>query len=118
MSLSSRQGGRNGGAIGNGVWYTRLGETLQTQQAGVALATGGAIGGRVIAAMRQGIINAELKPSLNDLRLAQVDEWRVNTHPLATLDRRFRRQVGHGFKGANIFRAAIGITAVIERIHP
>src|ERR1039458_6516361 len=92
-------------------------ESLAAQQAGVALPAWPALGVRVVATVRHAEIQAELAPQLHDLRLRQADQRRVNPDAQAAFDAGLGRQIGQALEGFDVFRTAIRITGVVQRIH-
>src|SRR5262245_6161616 len=72
-----------------GVNGARLREAPGAQHAAVAVPAGTAVWRRIVAAVRQAIVESKGQASSDDLRLAELDERRVNLEPSA-LDPRAR----------------------------
>ena len=77
---------------------------------------GPTIGSRIVAARGFSVINSQIKPTLNNFGFGQINQRRMDRQ-LAALYSGHGGQVGHFFIGLNKFRAAVGIAAVIQRIH-
>ena len=111
-------------------------ETPRSQLASVASPTRSTIGGRVIATQRHGevdaeratrtirvvtalrdrVVDAELEPAADDALLRELHQRRMDLQPLRALDAGLRGQVGHPLEGLDVLRPAIRIPAVVERV--
>src|SRR3954462_12725719 len=98
---------------GKGVCF---GEASGSQLASIAVAAGFTRRRRIIAAQRLLEVNAELSAFPYYLRFGQLDEWRMYAETRA-LDASLRGEGGHLLEGRDVFRAAVGITGVIQHIH-
>ena len=49
--------------------------------------------------------------------LESFDERCVDLEPLKTLDAGLGCEIGHCFKGVDELRAAVGVSAVVQRVH-
>src|SRR5262245_15365487 len=86
----------------------RLLETARAQAAAVAAPAGGAVGPRIVAAVRQPVVQTERCPATDDLRLREAQERREHAQPPA-LDARLRRQRSHALEGLEILGPAVRI---------
>jgi hypothetical protein len=102
--------------IWRGVFHPRFPESLQPKQARVAPAARGSVGARIVAGEGDGVVHAQRQAALDDLTLGKRDQRSVDRHPAPLLDSGPRGQVGHLLKGAHVFRAAVGIPAVIHGV--
>src|SRR5207248_3229235 len=92
-------------------------EAGAAQDAGVAAPAGGAVGGRVVAAVRQAEVDAQRRPQPDDLRLGQVDQRGADAEGAAPLDARPRRQVGQPLEDVDELLATIRIATKVNRVH-
>src|SRR6185369_9563233 len=92
--------------IGSGIAPAELREALEPELAGVAAATGGALRRWIVAAQRHRVVHPELGAALDDLRLGEGDERRVDAQALPALDGGPGREVRHALVGADVFGAA------------
>src|SRR5262245_32980216 len=97
------------------VCHTRLREAGRTKCATVATAAWATIRPWVVATMRQAVVQPEVASHANDLRLRQRLQWGVDPErgSLYTLRSGQRRQP---LERGDIFRPAIGIAGIIERV--
>ena len=92
------------------------GEAVAADAAGVAATAGGAVRGGVVAAVRQGEIDAEGPAEADDFRLGLVDERRVDVESPFVLDAGPGGEVGQLLEGAGELRPAIRISGVIDGV--
>ena len=70
----------------------------------------------VVAAVGQGVVDAELQAALDDLRLGQLDQRSVDLQLLPALDPGLGRQVGHLLVGADVLGPAVRVAAVVQGV--
>src|SRR5690606_35235259 len=88
-----------------------LGKALLAKLARVAPPTRAAIRPGVVAAVRHRVVDAELRAELDDLRLRQLDQRRVDLEPTAA-----RGDLGERLERTDELGATIGITAGVEHV--
>src|SRR5215831_19090150 len=91
-----------------GVIHTGLREAGRAKCATVAAAARAAVRIRVITTVRQAVIEIQLEPSADDLRLREVLQVGVDAKPAAVHPFR-RRQRRQPFEGPDVLGTAIGI---------
>ena len=60
---------------------------------------------RVVATVREAVVDAQVDSALDDLRLREVDERGVDVKSLRALDGGLRRQIGHLLERTRCTRA-------------
>ena len=107
-------------AFGHGLqdWIERAGlaEAFRAQQAAVASPARAPVRGRVVAAVGEPVVEPQLETRADDLGLRHVNERREDAQPRA-FDSGPRRQRGEPFERLEVFRPAIRIARVVERVH-
>lgn len=93
-----------------------LGKTLQTQAAGIALAAGKTFRGRIVAGMRQAVINSQFHSAPDDVGLGHADQRCVYFEFRCPFDSGLGRQIGHRFVRLDVFRPAVRIAGVIKGV--
>ena len=95
-----------------------LGESLRSQQAGVATSAGLAVFLRVVTTARVRVIDAEPLALLDDLGLGEVDQRGMNLELLGPLNARLGGEVSHSLVGCDVLGSAVGITGVVQCVDP
>lgn len=100
-----------------GILHSEFAKGVAPQSAAVAASAGTPRRVRIVAAVRQGVVDAEGKSEFDDLRLAQMLERRADVVIPALVDRLCpeARTVPESF---NECRAAVRIAGIIQRIDP
>src|SRR5918912_793260 len=93
---------------------TRAGfaESLLPEQTAIALAARQPLRRRVVATVRERIVNAEGNPSTNDLGFGHCDQRRVNLESRLAFDAGLSGEIGHALEGFDVFGPAVGITTL------
>src|SRR5467141_4522512 len=99
-----------------GIRDAELLEPLGAQQARVAPPARRAVLRRVVAAAGERVVDAELDAAAQDAGLGELDERRVDLQP-RSLDAGLGRELRHLLVGREVLRPAIGVAAVVERVH-
>src|SRR5437764_39122 len=95
-----------------------LSKSLPPEKTGVAFAARLASWRRIITTAREAVVDAQFDSLPNDLRLGQSDERRVDLEVLTAFDSGLGCEVGHPCERFYELRTAVGISAVIEGVHP
>src|SRR5215213_7592310 len=103
-------------AVARGVGNPGLVEPFSTKLTGVAVAASEAVGGGIVAAQRERVVDAEGASELDDLALAEMEQRRLDAHGRGTLDAAARGEVGHVLERLDVLGTAIGIARVVERV--
>src|SRR5689334_4256049 len=115
------RGGLECSPVARRVRDLRLREALLAHVTGVAAAAGAHFAGvheRVVAAVRQAEVDAQLDAALHDRGLAELDQRRVHAEARALLRPGGRREPRELLESAQELRPAIGIAGVIEHVDP
>src|SRR4029453_17099212 len=88
---------RPSGRVSGRISHARFGEALLAQQARIA-APASQLSLRVVAGVRDRVVDAERDPGADDLGLAHLNERRVDL-PLRAFGARARAEVGHVLEG-------------------
>src|SRR5690348_15399846 len=95
----------------------RFREAFLAQQAGVALSAGAALPIRIIAAMREPEVHAELSGKAHDIGFAERHQRGVTLDMRAAVEAGVGRQIRHAFVSLDELGAAIRVAGVIQRVH-
>src|SRR5258706_10957082 len=75
------------------------------------------VGSRVVAGVREGVVDTKIDAAPDDVPLRQVDQRRAECR-CAVLDPTLRPAQDDLLKGGDEVEAAVGVAAVVDRIHP
>src|SRR5258707_15763363 len=95
--------------ISDGISYTCLGKTLQSQPAGLAGTAGEPIRRRIVAARGQPEVHPQIEASADDLRLGERDQRCVDLEMLLALHSGPGCQRGPPPERLDVFLPAIGV---------
>ena len=90
-------------------------ESLRTQQAAVAAPAWRAVGARIVAAVGEAVVEAELHSRGDDLRLRQAQQRREDAQSRA-FHAGLRGERGQALERLEVLRAAVRIAGVVERV--
>src|SRR5262249_23495823 len=93
------------------IFHSRFGKSFGAQNARIARLTRLSSGKRIVAGIRQRIIDAELEPEANDVGLIELLERRVDENLFAGLGAELRREICQPGIGLDKFRPAVRIAA-------
>src|ERR1700694_115861 len=82
------------------------------------MATRGPVSSGIVAGKGYSVVNAQRQAALDDLPLRQLDERSMDAEPAPLFYPSPRRQRRHALESLDVFRPAVGITAVVHRIRP
>src|SRR5579863_7648284 len=105
------------GPVAGGIAHSGGLKSRVPQPAGIAAAAGGAARLGLIARHRLCIVDPEAHTLADDLRLAPLDQRRVDP-ARAALDSGARCERSQAAKGADELRAAVRVAARIEHVDP
>ena len=105
-------------SVFNRVFQSGFLKPFQAQLATVAHATRLPVFSRIVTTMGHGKIHSQFQTFLNDLHLAQLDQWGVDFYPVFSFHSGFGGEVGESFKRGDELGSAIGVTAIINGIDP
>jgi len=75
------------------------------------------MGTRVVAAVGETVIHAQRQASRDDFSFRQVNERRVDAKLRRSFDSRFGREIGEALERGDVFRPAVWVSAVVQRVH-
>src|SRR4051812_10233921 len=97
------------------IGHAGFAESFCTKYAAVAGPAGPAVRPRIVAAVRETVIEAEPVAVADDLGFAHRDERRVDAEA-AALDAGAGAEIGDTLEGGDEFGSAVGVAGIIERI--
>src|SRR5262249_9122849 len=80
--------------------------------------TGEAIHFWVVASARETVVDAKSSPFADDVGLRLLNQRRMNSERAAAFSRTPRCKVRHPLEGFDVLRAAIRVSAVVDRVDP
>src|SRR6187200_962678 len=98
------------------VLESHLPKALESKLAGIASTAGRTIRGRVITADCNAVIQSQRQTPLDDFTLGELDQRCVDGNAASFLHARPGRQISHALEGLEVFRPAVGISAIVERV--
>src|SRR5882672_578911 len=113
--MPARTSRRNTSSVTRRVGHAGGREAFAPQPAGIAAPAGPALRVGLITGYGQAVVHTEPPALANDLRLAPVDERRVNRESVP-LHAGLGGQARQFLKGGDEFRAAIRITGIIDGV--
>src|SRR5213079_860957 len=94
-----------------------LREALEAQATGVAMTARRTRRIGIVAALRHRVVNAERQTELDDLCFRAIDERSLDANRVRALDAAARGEVRHPLVRGDVFRTAVRIARVVQRIH-
>ena len=102
--------------VGDRVDSAGFSKALEPKLATVAATAGLAIGGRIVAAPGEAVVKAKIEAFSDDLCLSHMQQRRVDFQSAFAFDAGSGGEIRHSLERADIFFAAVRITAVVELV--